>query len=782
MSVQIKQKNNSEFCKNHKKLHEENKKKVLNVLKKASEYCEKYSLSANKKAFDCLFENVQNGYFTITVVGEFSSGKSTFLNALMGKRYLPALSSETTATVNFLRDRGHKEEDYICVKYCDGRLEEKIIETPSDIERYVTRKSDLKVASEIEAVDLFLESRFLRDGVVLVDSPGLNGMAEGHREITEQQIKKSHACIFVFDSAQPGRKTDFDFLKYLKVKVNTIIFVLNKIDLIRPEEQSVEEVCGVLEANYKNYFPEEEQIPPILPIAAYPALVAKSDDNLEYHSKSSHTKEEKQMLLENSRMKVFEERLWFFLTQGEKTRQELSSPLERVNNLLMERKEELKQNMKKMEEKSSADDIREEIIRIEKEMENLEESLKDKGYSVREDLRKIRNEFCEEIKAKAEDIKAKYIKDVSEWTDFDEYDTPEKRENFEKKIKMSFERFLGRIPNTLKEKIENIMRDEIIDFLPETSKIINVKDLEFNFNYASIYGSENLAQSFDQKEKKEELNRCEKELSEAEDKSYELAKKAIAAANTTAQRELLQNKLNSQEKLKQEIERFLGEPPAPDIRTRNVVKAQWRGGLLGGIATILIGKKMVEKQETFEDYTKVNNYEQRKSKKEEQIEQNIKNLKKELDEIPSQTAEIYKLEATRFEKEAQDKKQQLQYYREEYLKEFQKRNENELKNIKRNIEDFLNMLAEEFVAHSQNVLEKCRSSFSEEILNFIGSDIKLRINQRKEEKELFLSKLESSVEERNKTISLWKQEIEEIDSILVLGNEVSVQMISKHKV
>ena len=95
------------------------------------------------------------------------------------------------------------------------------------INKYVCTKSDIGVASSVEHLDLFLDSKFLEGNVTLVDSPGLNGTADGHREITEAQIEKSSASIFMFKADQPGSKTDFEFLRQLKSKVNTIIFVLN---------------------------------------------------------------------------------------------------------------------------------------------------------------------------------------------------------------------------------------------------------------------------------------------------------------------------------------------------------------------------------------------------------------------------------------------------------------------------------------------------------------------------------------------------------------------------
>ena len=66
---------------------------------------------------------------------------------------------------------------------------------------------------------MYLDSDYLKDGVTLVDSPGLNGTREDLSTITEQQILKSHASIFVFDGSQPGSKTEFQILSELKSNI-----------------------------------------------------------------------------------------------------------------------------------------------------------------------------------------------------------------------------------------------------------------------------------------------------------------------------------------------------------------------------------------------------------------------------------------------------------------------------------------------------------------------------------------------------------------------------------
>lgn len=195
-----------------RKSYIEKKNKVLTVLEKTRGFYTQNGDKTKEEVFEKLKENLENGEFSIVVVGEFSAGKSTLLNALMGQRILPSFTNETTATVNFLRHKDRAINGEVGrVYYRDGEEEELRDLSLATINEYVSTKGD-EVANKVEHLDLYLDSKFLEDGVTLVDSPGLNGVADGHREITEQQILKSNASIFLFNSDHPGSKTDFEFL------------------------------------------------------------------------------------------------------------------------------------------------------------------------------------------------------------------------------------------------------------------------------------------------------------------------------------------------------------------------------------------------------------------------------------------------------------------------------------------------------------------------------------------------------------------------------------------
>ena len=76
-----------------RKAYTERKNQVLELLLTAKDYYVKEEKTDKAEVFDTLYNDLLNGEFSIVVVGEFSAGKSTLLNALMGERILPSFSN-----------------------------------------------------------------------------------------------------------------------------------------------------------------------------------------------------------------------------------------------------------------------------------------------------------------------------------------------------------------------------------------------------------------------------------------------------------------------------------------------------------------------------------------------------------------------------------------------------------------------------------------------------------------------------------------------------------------
>lgn len=378
----------------------------------------------NAKAFEELAEKTRDGRFSIIVVGEFSSGKSTLLNALMREKYLDSFSDETTANINYLKSvkDSPNGKQMIRVNYKDGRCETSEDVSFENIQKYVSTKSD-EVAATIESVEIFLDSPFLNSGVDLVDSPGLNGTKELHADITKNQIKASHAAIFMFRATQPGSKSDFQTLIDLKKSCkSSIIVVLNRIDeAAKKGEESVEDIVNKLKENFKEMFPNEK-IPEVWPISAYKALVARSKMDLDFHEKLKHTQEEKANYLKTSLIEPFENRLMHYITNGEKAKAELLSPVEKVISVINEASNDLITEKETLNGKFSTDDLNEQIDAINTEIKSVKGIIKKKEKDVENAIYDAISNARNTIISDTKDLKNQTLSNLDNETDLSDFE------------------------------------------------------------------------------------------------------------------------------------------------------------------------------------------------------------------------------------------------------------------------------------------------------------------------------------------------------------------------
>ena len=246
-------------------------------------------------------KNWEDNRFEIVVVGEFSTGKSTFINALLQREILPSKVTPTTATVNFIRsiddlkDR-ENNEPVAKVVYMAGN---EVIVPYEQLADYVTEMSQLEdVSKNIHHVDLYVDSPYLKNGVVIVDTPGLQALNPAHEKITRAQIKKSNASIILFNMEQQGKQTEFKFLQSLKESIDRIFFVSNRLDAVPPEE--VAEVIEQLERTLvtNDYQTIPAAMAKVHPVSALKALKARDQQVKTMHWEQSSAAQ----LLEESRV------------------------------------------------------------------------------------------------------------------------------------------------------------------------------------------------------------------------------------------------------------------------------------------------------------------------------------------------------------------------------------------------------------------------------------------------------------------------------------------------
>jgi GTPase SAR1 family protein len=761
----------------YKRMHEERKEKVLSLLDMAQNHFLKYKDEDKAEAFKSLYANVNNGNFSIVVVGEFSAGKSTFLNALMGEKYLPSFTTETTATVNFLKHKEFsKNGNGISVVFKDGKVEECGEANLKNIEKYVSTRSDVDVAKDIEYVELYLDSKFLKDGVTLVDSPGLNGVMEGHEEITQRQIEKSHACIFMFSADQPGRKTDYEFLAQLKSKVKTIIFVLNRIDEIKSSEGlEVEDVIGSLKESYSKHF-QGEPIPEIWPIAAYPALVSRSGYPLDYHGKVQHSEEEKAHYFEKSRINKFENRLWKFLTQGEKAKEELLAPVDRVKKIIQNQKQELNKRIEELQGVTDTQEINLEICSLEDETKNLENSLQDKYEEITSEIDGITRELKENLKGSTLKISDKYVKQVEDWTDLD--NITKDLEKFNNRIQKEYTNMTEGIFEEFIENFADIVKLKYKQYFSEFEKSVEGIEKNVDIDLGKSLNYEDFDINFGLQDYKAKIAEFEKEMNKLEEDIDNAGAERIKAQILMNQKEILEEKMQSVAKRAESFEAILGPRPSVRKTTRTEMKKQWRGGIIGTPIDIIFGRKVVPKEVVVDDNSEQVNYDEQKTKIEKKFSNEEAQLKQELKGIknPDKHPEEYDALERKLEKIKIKKEEELNSFRNTYKAEFQKKYNSTLRNIKNEISDFIDE-AEAVVEKA--IIKKINSQkkqLSEIVVDIISKNVQENIERKKSELELRKQQLEASVEEKESFIKLYTEEIEGADAILMEAVQLSTEL------
>ena len=220
--------------------------------------------------------------FLLVVVGEFNSGKSALINALLGRRLLPEGVTPTTTRINLL-------------KY------------GSELERTID-------SAGIEV--LAAPNEMLRQ-ISIVDTPGTNAIYREHEVLTQRFVPRADIVLFVTSADRPFTESERLFLQSIRNWGKKVIVVVNKIDILESAED-VAQVESFIADNARSLL---GFVPQLFPVSARLALRAKEG-------------EDGSGLLAVSRFEELERYIVATLDERERVRLKLLNPLGVGQNLL----------------------------------------------------------------------------------------------------------------------------------------------------------------------------------------------------------------------------------------------------------------------------------------------------------------------------------------------------------------------------------------------------------------------------------------------------------------
>ncbi len=213
--------------------------------------------------------------FLLVIVGEFNSGKSSFINALLGARILEEGVTPTTRHIQLL-------------KYGP--------------EVRMTTGGATSLSTLTAPVELLRE-------INIVDTPGTNAIHREHEALTREFVPRSDMVLFITSADRPFTESERQFLERIRAWGKKVALIINKIDILETEKE-IEQIVDFVTANAQTLLGFSPQI---FPISARQALRAKEQADAELRAAS--------------RFAALEESITATLDETERLRLKLQNPI-----------------------------------------------------------------------------------------------------------------------------------------------------------------------------------------------------------------------------------------------------------------------------------------------------------------------------------------------------------------------------------------------------------------------------------------------------------------------
>lgn len=458
-------------------IYENKKLNLLNLIKEVKELSESLNIKISNQEKNN-YEELKEDKFLLTVVGEFSRGKSMFINSLLGTDLLPSKIKPTTAMITSI---SHGENEEIILKYRDEFSADRLTlqefqsmsaprepdaDDSEEVEQYLAEINKLQ---QIKLAEISIPNDLCKMGIQIIDTPGTNDIDIAREEITLSFVPKSDAVIVVLSATMPLTSDEIDFIKnrILSEHISKVFVILNRIDDIK---NSIDR-DKIIDYTYLKLNPLMPNVK-VYPISAKDSLTIKMLEK----GQTFKNKKQKFFTLQETGLEAFETDLSRFL-QNEKGHVKLVRHAKKLNKSINEL---ISNNLivRVSALNSEIDDINKKINSLRPQIERYHQMTKDIIQDLQTGLKAEEEalffEFEKEIKAlfkKVSDSLNLYSGSLNDSNEVQKY----LREQIKKE------------EEPLKKRLGELKKKVLDRHLQEAYKKLETEDRELNNKISSVF-------------------------------------------------------------------------------------------------------------------------------------------------------------------------------------------------------------------------------------------------------------------------------------------------------
>jgi GTP-binding protein EngB required for normal cell division len=204
--------------------------------------------------------------FNLAIVGQFSRGKSSLMNALLGAEKLPTGILPLTSVITTVT-YGETERVLLLREGWSIPQEIRLDQLPE----YVTQNENPGNEKKVLLAEVRLPNELLRLGVHFVDTPGVASSIAANTRTTRQFLPEADAAILVTSFESPMTEAETAFLQEVREHVHKVFIVVNKLDLVPAADRGL--VMEAVRSTVRTVLSDSD--PMVFAVSARQALAAK---------------------------------------------------------------------------------------------------------------------------------------------------------------------------------------------------------------------------------------------------------------------------------------------------------------------------------------------------------------------------------------------------------------------------------------------------------------------------------------------------------------------------